>query len=139
MREAVNSFLNYLIVEKGFSENTAVAYRNDLCQLVSFAEEGAGKRGLTPSWASFGRQEMLSYLLNLKERNYAATTAARKVASAKSFFGFMVAEGRIKDNPTLNVTSPRVGKSLPKAISYNQAMLLLEQPAKSSTPEAKRD
>ena len=82
---------------------------------------------------------MLSYLLNLKERNYAATTAARKVAAAKSFFGFMVAEGRIKDNPTLNVTSPRVGKSLPKAISYNQAMLLLEQPAKSSTPEAKRD
>ena len=63
MREAVNSFLNYLIVEKGFSENTAVAYRNDLCQLVSFAEEGAGKRGLTPSWASFGRQEMLSSLL----------------------------------------------------------------------------
>jgi len=82
---------------------------------------------------------MLSYLLNLKERNYAATTAARKVAAAKSFFSFMVAEGNIKDNPTLNITSPRVGKSLPKPISINQAMLLLEQPAKLSTPEAKRD
>ena len=82
---------------------------------------------------------MLSYLLNLKERNYAATTAARKVAAAKSFFSFMVTEGSIKDNPTLNVTSPRVGKSLPKPISINQAMLLLEQPAKLATPEAKRD
>jgi len=139
LKEAIESFLNYLMVEKGFSGNTAVAYRNDLYQLADFSEEVAGKRGLTPSWTSFGRQEMLSYLLNLKERNYAATTAARKVAAAKSFFSFMVAEGRIKDNPTLNVTSPRVGKSLPKAISYNQVMLLLEQPAKLTTPEAKRD
>ncbi len=139
LREAINSFLNYLTVEKGFSENTIVAYRNDLYQLASFVEEEATKRGLTLLWSSFGRQGMLSYLLNLKERNYAATTAARKVAAAKSFFGFMVAEGNIKDNPTLNVTSPRVGKSLPKPISISQAMLLLEQPAKQSTPEAKRD
>ncbi len=139
MREAVNSFLNYLTVEKGFSENTVVAYHNDLYQLASFVEEEAAKRGFTPLWSSFGRQGMLSYLLNLKERNYAATTAARKVAAAKSFFNFMMAEGNIKDNPTLNVTSPRVGKSLPKPISISQAMLLLEQPAKQSTPEAKRD
>jgi len=139
LREAVNSFLNYLTVEKGFSENTVVAYRNDLYQLASFVEEEAAKRDLPTSWANFGRQEMLSYLLNLKERNYAATTVARKVAAAKSFFSFMVVEGNIKDNPTLNVTSPRVGKSLPKAISYSQAMLLLEQPAKLATPEAKRD
>jgi len=139
LREAINSFLNYLTVEKGFSENTIAAYRNDLYQLASFVEEEATKRGLTPSWSSFGRQEMLSYMLNLKERNYAATTAARKVAAAKSFFSFMLAEANIKDNPTLNVTSPRVGKSLPKPISISQAMLLLEQPAKQSTPEAKRD
>ncbi|MBA7712815.1 Tyrosine recombinase XerD [subsurface metagenome] len=139
MREAVNSFLNYLTVEKGFSENTVVAYRNDLYQLASFVEEEATKRGFTPLWSSFGRQGMLSYLLNLKERNYAATTAARKVAAAKSFFNFMVAEGNIKDNPTLNVTSPRVGKSLPKPISISQVRRLLEQPTKLSTLEAKRD
>jgi len=139
LREAINSFLNYLTVEKGFSENTVAAYRNDLYQLASFVGEEAPKRGLTLLWSSFGRQGMLSYLLNLKERNYAATTAARKVAAAKSFLNFMVAEGNIKHNPTLNVTSPRVGKSLPRPISINQAMLLLEQPAKLSTPEAKRD
>ncbi len=139
MREAVNSFLNYLTVEKGFSENTVVAYHNDLYQLASFAEEEAAKRGFTPLWSSFGRQGMLSYLLNLKERNYAATTAARKVAAAKSFFNFMVAEGSIKDNPTLNVTSPRVGKSLPKPISISQVRRLLEQPTKLPTLEAKRD
>jgi len=139
LREAINSFLNYLTVEKGFSENTVAAYRNDLYQLASFVEEEATKRGIIPLWSSFGRQGMLSYLLNLKERNYAATTSARKVAAAKSFFNFMVAEGNIKDNPTLNVTSPRVGKSLPKPISISQVRRLLEQPTKRSTPEAKRD
>ena len=139
LREAINSFLNYLAVEKGFSENTVVAYRNDLYQLASFFEAAATKGGFTPLWSSFGRQGMLSYLLNLKERNYAATTAARKTAAAKSFFSFMMAEGSIKDNPTLNVASPRVGKSLPKPISISQVRRLLEQPTKLSALEAKRD
>ena len=139
MKEDINSFLNYLAVEKGFSENTLSAYHNDLYQLANFVDGEAARCGSIPSWASFGRQGMLSYLLNLKERGYAATTVARKVAAAKSFFSFMVAEGNIKDNPTQNIGSPKVGKSLPKPISYSQAMLLLEQPAKFSTPEAKRD
>ncbi|MDD4876126.1 MAG: site-specific tyrosine recombinase XerD [Dehalococcoidales bacterium] len=139
MREAINRFLNYLIVEKGFSENTVTAYRNDLYQLADFAVSKITERGLTPDWVNLNRDGMLSYVLNLKERNYAATTAARKVAAAKSFFNFMVAEGYLKDNPLLNVASPRVGKSLPKPIPINQAMRLLEQPAKLSTPEAKRD
>ena len=139
MKEDINSFLNYLAVEKGFSENTLSAYHNDLYQLANFVEGEAARCSSVPSWASFSRQWMLSYLLNLKERGYAATTVARKVAAAKSFFSFMVAEGNIKDNPTQNVGSPKVGKSLPKPISYSQAMLLLEQPAKLSTPDAKRD
>ena len=139
MKEDIDSFLSYLTVEKGFSENTVVAYRNDLYQLASFVEEEAAKRSLAPSWADFNRQGMLSYLLNLNERSYVATTKARKVAAAKSFFKFMVAEGNIKDDPTQNIGSPKMGKSLPKPISVSQAMLLLEQPAKLSTPEAKRD
>jgi len=139
VKEDINSFLNYLTVEKGFSENTVAAYRNDLYQLANFAEEEAAKHGSTASWASFNRQGMLSYLLNLKERNYAATTVARKVAAGRSFFNFMVAEGNIKDSPSHNVDSPKVGKSLPKPISISQVRRLLEQPTKLSTPEAKRD
>jgi len=139
VRQAINSFLNYLTVEKGFSENTIAAYHNDLNQLASFVDQETTKQGYPPSWASFSRQGMLSYLLNLKERNYAPTTVARKVAAAKSFFGFMVTEGNIKDNPMQNVGSPSVGKSLPKPISISQVRLLLEQPAKLPTLEAKRD
>ncbi len=139
MKEDIDRFLTYLTVEKGYSDNTLAAYRNDLSQLASFVEENATKHGLMPSWANFSRQDMLNYLLNLKERNYAATTTARKVAAAKSFFGFMVAEGNLKDNPTGNVRSPNVGRPLPKPISVSQVRHLLEQPTKLATPEAKRD
>jgi len=139
MKEAIERFLNYLTVEKGLSGNTIAAYHNDLSQLVSFVEEEAAKRGSMPSWSGFGRQGMLSYMLNLKERGYLPTTAARKIAAAKSFFGFMVAEGHLKEDPTRDVRSPKIGKSLPKPISISQVRLLLEQPAKLSTPEAKRD
>jgi integrase/recombinase XerD len=139
VKEDIKRFLTYLSVEKGFSENTLAAYQNDLSQLASFVEKEAVKQGLIPSWAFFNRQGMLSYQLNLKERNYAATTVARKVAAAKSFFKFMVAENIIKDNPTENIASPNVGRLLPKPISISQVRRLLEQPAKQSTPEAKRD
>ncbi|MFC1939537.1 site-specific tyrosine recombinase XerD [Chloroflexota bacterium] len=139
MKEDIERFLTYLSVEKGFSSNTLAAYRNDLSQLASFVKEDAIKREATPSWATFSRQGMLSYLLDLKERNYAATTQARKVAAAKSFFNFMVAEGKLKDNPTGNLASPNVGRPLPKPLSVAQAFRLLEQPAKLSKPEAKRD
>jgi integrase/recombinase XerD len=139
LKEEINRFITYLAVEKGFSDNTLAAYRNDLSQLAVFAEEDANKRGVPPSWANFNRQGMLSYLLNLKERSYVATTQARKIAAAKSFFSFLMNEGAIKNNPTENLTSPSVGRSLPKPITHAEAMKLLEQPTKSSTPEAKRD
>ena len=139
MLEEIKSFLNYLTVEKGFSENTTAAYQNDLYQLADFLQEEATKRGSVPSWAGFDRQGMLSYLLNLKERNYASATVARKVASARSFFDFLVAEGIIKTDPTENMSSPSVGKALPKPITINQVRRLLEQPAKVDTAEARRD
>jgi len=139
VKEAIDQFLNYLVVEKGFSENTKAAYQNDLHQLAGFVEKEAAKRGTIPPWASFDRQAMLSYLLDLKERGYAATTVARKVAAIKSFFGFLVAEGILRNNPTQGVSSAKVGKSLPKPISISQVHRLLEQPTKLSTPEAKRD
>lgn len=138
MKEAIDKFLNYLAVEKGFSQNTIVAYRNDLNQLAGFLEEAA-KGGAIPPWTALDRQSVLSYLTNLKERRYAATTIARKVAAIKSFFSFLMAEGLIKGNPTRDVPSPRVGKSLPKPISITQVRQLLEETEKRATPEAKRD
>jgi len=139
MKEDIENFLNYLKVEKGFSENTVVAYRNDLNQLVTFAEQEAAKQNTELSWDNFGRQGMLSFILDLKEKTMAATTVARRVAAAKSFFTFLKDEGKISDNPIRDVPSPKIGKSLPKPVSIGQVRQLLEQPAKLETPEAKRD
>ena len=139
MREPIESFLNYLTVEKGYSENTTAAYRNDLTGLFNFASAEMTKQSAEPSWSNFNRQGMLSYLLDLKERGYVATTIARKVAATRSFFSFLVAEGIIRTDPTENMSSPSVGKALPKPIPINQVRLLLEQPNKLSTAEAKRD
>jgi integrase/recombinase XerD len=135
MKEPIENFLHYLAVEKGYSENTISAYRNDLTGLADFAQKDTS----ASSWINFNRQNMLSYMLHLKERGYVATTIARKVAASRSFFGFMVSEGHIKTDPTENMSSPSVGKALPKPIPINQVRLLLEQPAKLSTAEAKRD
>lgn len=139
MKGEINSFLNYLTVEKGFSENTIAAYHNDLGYLAEFAAQEAAKQNVMPAWSNFNRQWMLSYMLGLKERQYAATTVARKVAAARSFFGFLTAEGMIKTDPTENMSSPSVGKPLPKPISISEVRHLLEQPAKVDTVEAKRD
>ena len=139
MKEAIKSFLSYLAVEKGYSEHTIAAYRNDLSGLAEFAEKEAARRGSMPGWDSFNRQSMLSYMLELKERGYVATTIARKVAASRSMFGFLLSEGIIKTDPTENMSSPSVGRSLPKPIPINQVRRLLEQPAKLSTAEAHRD
>jgi len=139
MKEYIDSFLNYLVVEKGFSKNTEEAYRNDLYQLENFLKSEAAKKGQIPSWDSFGRQEMLSYMLDLKEKKYASTTLARKIAAAKSFFKFLTDEKKVQQNPTENIASLKVGRSLPKPISVAQARRLLDEPCKQSTPESKRD
>ena len=139
MRRDIEAFLDYLTVEKGFSPNTVEAYRNDLFQLSNFAEEALAQRRAQARWDSFTRQDMLNYILNFKGRGYAVTTQVRKLASAKSFFGFMLEEEHIRHNPSDNIDSPRVGKPLPDAISLSEVRRLLEQPARLSTPEARRD
>ncbi|MDD4873602.1 MAG: site-specific tyrosine recombinase XerD [Dehalococcoidales bacterium] len=139
MKSDIENFLNYLTVEKGFSQNTIEAYRNDLTQLQAFYESDAAERHIIPAWDNFSRQTMISYMLNLKERNYAVTTVARKVAAAKSFFSFMGAEGKLREDPTENISSPKVGKSLPDTLSISQVKQLIDQTAKLATPDTKRD
>ena len=140
MDEGIKGFLAYLSVEKGFSKNTLDAYRNDLNQFVVFVrKQVADQDGTEPDWNGVDRSLVLDYLVNLRERSYAPATMARKVAAIKSFFNFMVDEGTLEKNPTEGLSGPKVGKTLPKAISVAEVERLLEQPEKLTTPEAKRD
>lgn len=134
MRKALNDFLTFLSVEKGASINTVAAYRNDLQQLADFIGT-LSKDG----WGSVERSDIQDFILDMKQRGYSETSVARKVAASRSFYAFLSAEGMVQNNPTEGLTSPRVGKTLPKAISPNEVDELLEQPALRNTPEAKRD
>lgn len=135
MRKRLDEFLVFLAAEKGASANTIAAYRNDLQQLADFLAARPGRNG----WETVDRSAVQDFILSLKQRGYTETSVARKVAAVRSFFGYLSSEGSLSANPTEGLNSPRVGKTLPKAISPNEVDELLEQPARRSTPEAKRD
>ena len=134
MERDIDAFLHYLATAKGSPQNTVAAYRNDLEQLAAYVAAERVK-GIIQSNDTL----LKSYLINLRGKGYSAATAARKIASAKSFFNFLVDQGKLKENPLRNVVSPRVSKRPPKFLSPDEFRRLLAEPAKSSTLEAKRD
>jgi integrase/recombinase XerD len=132
MRDNVATFIEYLRAEKGFSVNTISAYQNDLTQLCDFVvtlevPEGAETGKLT-------RDHVVRFVLYLRDREYAATTVARKVAAVKSFCHFLEQEGLLSEDPTLHIDSPRVTKYLPRAASVSEIECLLAQLAGDSPP-----
>ena len=131
-------FLNHLEAEKGSSSNTVAAYRNDLTQFYDFVS--AGGRLQDGAWEEISRDDLINYILWLKEREYASATVARKVAAMKSFYGFLVRSGAIEDNPAEELDSPKVKKQLPATLTPDEVERLLVLPAQAgSTPKALRD
>ena len=150
MREAVDSFLNHLVVEKGFSRNTLEAYRNDLYQFIEFArgkhkgprkaDSPSGNGEVDGAWRQVDLGLLVDYVSSLRgKRSYRDTTTARKVAALKSFFNFLVQEEAIEQDPTEFLSAPRVGRSLPKHLSEEEVERLLDVAAREQSPEARRD
>ena len=139
MRESVDNFLHYMTVERGVSPNTLAAYRNDLHQLTEFMESRSGRSDDGVRWSDIGDDDIAAYVLHLHDLGYSDTTRARKVASTKSMFGFLIQEGEVQRNPTENLRSPRVGRSLPEALTVDEVERLLSAPESRHTPESLRD
>ncbi len=137
MREQIDGFLEFIRVEKGYSENTTAAYRNDLTQFARWLEEQGKAKPL--GWVDVDKDTILSYIGYLKEREYTSSTVARKVAAIKSFFHHLLARGVIRDDPTATLDSPKVRKRLPQALSPEEVSRLLAEPAKRTTPKSLRD
>jgi integrase/recombinase XerD len=134
MQEKIQEFLEFITVEKGYSQNTLAAYRNDLSQFAAYLE----KRQLP--WDQVTRDTIMDYIMLMKtEQEYASSTVARKVAAIKSFFHYLVNRGELADDPTATLDSPKVRKRLPKSISAEDMEHLLAEPAKEETPKALRD
>lgn len=141
MEQAISSFLQHLIVEKGFSRHTSEAYRNDLHQFAEFIQERLnGQRGDEEAWCQVDLNLLNQYIANLRgRRGYRDTTTARKVAALKSFFSYLTVNGIVAEDPTELLGSPRVGRTLPKCLSEEEVTRLLEQAAGEGTPEGQRD
>ena len=139
MKETVDSFLNYMTVERGVSPNTQVAYKNDLYQLVDYLEKNHFSDIKNANWAQVDEQIVSAYIVRLHDLGYSDTTRARKVASAKSLFGFLMDESIITTDPTENLSSPRVGRSLPEALAVEEIDRLLASVSRGDAPESRRD
>ncbi len=134
MDEQVELFLRHLSEKRGLALNTTAAYRTDLEQFGVFLHE----RG-QHAWDGVSHDDILAFLLFLRERRYANSTVARRTAAVKSFFAFMKTEGMVAGDPTEQINSPKVDRYLPKALSPTQVDELLELPLKEPTPERLRD
>ena len=151
MDRTISSFLQHLIVEKGFSRNTSDAYRNDLGQFWEFIQDqsnrdkhtnsnGSGSENANQVWSAVDINVLNEYIEDLRGRKgYRDTTTARKVASSKSFFGFLSENNIIAEDPTESIGSPRVGRTLPKFLPEEEVTSLLDTAYKSGTNEGHRD
>lgn len=136
----MDSFLSHLRVERGVSPNTLSAYRTDLVQLADFLAGGReaidGPISRTPvKWANVDESAATAYVLRLAERGVSDATRARKIASMRSFFGFLIDEGTVEKDPTENISQPRRGRSLPDALSEEEVDRLLEAPNGMEPPD----
>jgi integrase/recombinase XerD len=141
MEQAIQSFLEHLIVEKGFSRNTSDAYRNDLSQFWDYYQQKGKPLGNGHSpWQYVDLNLLNDYIENLRDaKGYRDTTTARKVASIKSFFGFLSENGTITEDPTQSLGSPKVGRNLPKYLTEEEVNRLLDSASNAGTPEGQRD
>ncbi|MFH1140265.1 MAG: tyrosine-type recombinase/integrase, partial [Chloroflexota bacterium] len=139
LEESLKAFLDHLMVEKGASPHTVAAYRNDLTQLTEYVASAHRDGRRVSDWAQVDHKLLGNYVVTLYERGYSAATVARKVASIKSFFGYLAEEGQVSDDPTEQLASPRIGRTLPKFLSVEEVQRLLEEPGRVPTPDGVRD
>lgn len=150
MREAIDSFLNHLVVEKGFSRNTLDAYRNDLYQFTEYAnpklnsshsaDSSPQSSGPSDRWKQVDLGLLSDYVTSLRgTKSYRDTTTARKVAALKSFFNFLIQEEIVNEDPTEFLVSPRVGRNLPNYLTEEEIERLLDHAQRQESPEGKRD
>lgn len=116
-------FQEYLTVELGLAKNTQLAYMCDLRLLMKSLQLKADEEMLQVS-----RQQLIAYLVRLKQEGRAASTVARKLASIKAFYRFLTAERYIRRNPAEVLEAASRGLHLPKVLSVQEVERLLDEP-----------
>lgn len=135
----VKQFLDYLKLERHFSDYTVKSYGADLIQFGQFlageiGQQAAQSQTFNPSLSLDERhckcepltiREFLAYLYG---QNYTKSTTARKLATLRSFYKFLIRRGQVSVNPLSTIRTPKQEKRLPKTLDLEQVQKLLDAP-----------
>jgi integrase/recombinase XerD len=119
---AISSFLTHVRVEKGLASNTVAAYRRDLLKFNSFAQ----KRKLELEVIT--RDDLVDFLAGLYRQKLESKSVARHLVSLRNFFRFAQIQELILADPSVNLESPKVRRSLPGYLRLEEVERLLAQP-----------
>ncbi|MDQ0339157.1 integrase/recombinase XerD [Caldalkalibacillus uzonensis] len=133
MKEELDAFLHYLLVEKGLSANTIDSYRRDLTRFLSSLTK---QSCLTPG--DVKREHILSFLLELRKEGKADATINRHLSAIRTFFRFLIHDEKCAYDPSAHIETPKMEKKLPQVLSVSEVERLLQAPS-SSTPFGQRD
>lgn len=120
--QTLSEYLEYLEVEKGLSANTLSAYRRDLSAFLELCFS-LGADEVT----KIQRNHLNSYILDLRQKNYRATSVMRKIASLRGFFKWLCASEICVQNPTLTLEQPRIPRKLPKVMTIAEIENILRE------------
>jgi integrase/recombinase XerD len=133
LADAVAEFLGALGSERGLAANTVAAYRRDLRPYVErLAEKGRSEVG------SVTAQDVSAYVRDLHRSDLAPASIARKVSAVRGLHRFLVMEELAAADPTSTLEAPRRAVTLPKALTVEEVISLLDVPDRS-TPLGSRD
>ncbi len=132
----LQEFIGYLKFEKHFSDHTAKCYGADLEQFTQFLlDEHHVNPDTTESSITADHllltadvQTIRKFMAFLSERQYTKSTTARKLATLRSFYKFLVKRGQLAGNPVSSIKTPKQDKKLPKFLEYEQVQKLLNTP-----------
>jgi integrase/recombinase XerD len=118
----ISLFLTHVRVEKGLSVNTVVAYRRDLAKFNAFVQ----KRKLTLEGIT--RDDLVDFLAGMYREKLESRTVARHLVTLRNFFRFAQIQELITTDPSLNLESPKIRRSLPGYLRLEEVERLLAQP-----------
>lgn len=111
-KQDLEDFKSYILVEKNFSQHTAKAYYADILGYLIWLDSQA------PEEVNFSK--VREYLHYIKIFNYKKTTVARKVASIRTFYKYLLREKKVENNPAESLISPKRPRALPKFLTTDE-------------------
>jgi len=122
-KDMLESFLTYLVVIKGLSKNTSYSYKTDIEKLFTFIEKNK-----VDSLTKINPQHISDFLAELNISGLNITSINRCIVSVKQFFKYLMLENILKTDPTVDLTSPRMKKSIPEVLSLEDIEKILNAP-----------